>query len=138
MEIIIRLVIGGSLVFGSIWIFVQIQTTRRTVKALDAGNSRETKANITKAGYERLGKNRVYRTHYSYEVNGAIFDGDTIGNFSRIAPDGLLPIRYLVENPGLHEVVGLNKNLDFQSVVAAAIGLALLLGGIGFALFAKF
>ncbi|GIK65613.1 MAG: hypothetical protein BroJett018_34070 [Chloroflexota bacterium] len=138
MDIVFRLLIGGIFIFGGIWILFFIRAKRFKVKILNEGDSRETKATITRAGWERVGNNRVYRTYYSYTVEGAIFDSDIYGNWSRRAPDGVLPIRYLANNPGIHEVMGTSDMLGPETVLTILFGLAFIVVGIAFILFVPF
>lgn len=138
METIMRIFIAGVLMGGGIWMFGLTYFTRRKVQILDEAGGTEMDAAIISKGFERFGNNRVYRTYYTYIVNGERFDADQIGNFSRIAPNDMLRIRYLPSNPAMHEIVGMNKALDLQSVVVILMGLGFIAAGIAFGLYANF
>ncbi|MBI5929256.1 MAG: hypothetical protein HY862_08105 [Chloroflexi bacterium] len=136
MDTILRLLVGGLFALRGIWMLYPIWHKWRTGRLLNEHDSRATNATITWAGRESKGlKNGLRRTYYSYTVDGTRFDGIAAGDLSRRAPEGLLPIRYLADQPSVHEIVSTSNRLFLKSSLTILLAVTFILAGLGFALF---
>ena len=126
---------GGIFLIGGFFVFMSTWRKYHNTKLLDEGDTRQTKAKITRAGWEKMGRTRVYRTYYSYTVDGTTFDKETDGNFSPYISEGMLPIRYLASDPSVHDVEGSTKRLDLEILSGVIFGTLFIIGAIFFGIF---